>query len=271
MKFAFLGYGLEKNWDAMSKSEQDAMFEDCFSYDSKLLKEGHLIDDGAALQPSRTAKTLRWQNGAVVVTDGPYAETKEQLGGIGVLEASDIVHAVELMSRHPGLHYGATFEIRPIDEESHKRQATSIAALHTSAPAADSQALKFASLGYINENGWGSISKDERDAMLERCIAFDEARVKSGQWLSGVALQSPRTAKTLRAKAGQVIVTDGPFAETKEYLGGVVVLALKDSNAAVASLSKHPALRFGVAIEIRPIDEETSRRWEASQGRVKTK
>jgi hypothetical protein len=267
MKFAFLGYALEKNWNAMSKSEQDAMLEHCFTYDSKLLNEGHMLDVGAALQPSRTAKTLRWQNGAVLVTDGPYAETKEQLGGIGMLEAKDMAHAVELMSKHPGLHYGATFEIRPIDEESLKRQARSIAAWRTSAPVADSQALKFASLGYINENGWGSISEDERDAMLQNCIAFDEARVQSGQWLSGIALQSARTAKTLRAKAGQVIVTDGPFAETKEYLGGVVVLALKDSDDAVASLSQHPALPFGVAIEIRPIDEETSSRWEALQWR----
>jgi hypothetical protein len=150
---------------------------------------------------------------------------------------------------------------RPIDEESLKRQAASIAAWRPSAPAAGAQALRFASLGYINENGWGSMSKDERDAMLKSCIAFDEARVKSGQWQSGFALQSARTAKTLRKKAGQVIVTDGPFAETKEYLGGVVVLALKDSNDGVASLSKHPALPFGVAIEIRPIDEETGRRW----------
>src|SRR5262245_44783010 len=263
MKFAFLGYSLEKNWGAMSKNEQDAMVEDCFTYDSKLMKDGYLIDDGAALQPSRTAKTLRWRNGAVLVTDGPFAETKEQLGGIGVFEARDMVHAVELLSKHPGLHYGATFEIRPIDEESLQRQATSIRAVRSGAPAVDAQAMKFASLGYINESGWGSISEDERDAMLKRCIAFDEARVKSGQWLSGIGLQSARTAKTLRAKAGQVIVTDGPFAETKEYLGGVVVLSLKNMDDALAMLSKHPALPFGVAIEIRPIHEEINKRWEA--------
>src|SRR5262249_15307725 len=92
--------------------------EDCFTDESKLLNDRHWIDDGAALRPSPTAKTLRWQKGAVVVTDGPFTETKEQLGGIGVLEARDMNHAVELMSKHPGLHYGATFEIRPIDEES---------------------------------------------------------------------------------------------------------------------------------------------------------
>jgi hypothetical protein len=265
MKFAFLGYSLEKNWVAMSQNEQDAMLEDCFTYDNELLQAGRLIVGGGALQPSRTAKTLRWHKGAVLVTDGPYAETKEQLGGVGVLEASDMGHAVELLSKHPGLHYGATFEIRPIDEESHMRQAKSLAALRAGAPAAHSQSLRFASLGYTN--GWGSISENERAAMFESCIVFDEARVKSGQWQSGIALQSACTAKTVQVKAGQVVVTDGPFAETKEYLGGIVVLALKDLNDGVAMLSKHPALPFGLAIELRPIDEEISRRWETLQRR----
>ncbi|HEV8003036.1 MAG TPA: YciI family protein [Planctomycetaceae bacterium] len=268
MKFAFLGYSLEENWDAMTKSQQDSMLEDCFTYDSKLLKEGHLIGDGFPLQPSRTAKTLRWREGTVIVTDGPFAETKEQLGGVGLLEATDMAHAVALMSKHPSLHYGAVFEVRPIDEESLKRQTMSIAAFRTNAPAADPKSLRFVSLGYIDENGWGSISEDERAAMMTRCVAFDEARIKSGQWRSGIALQGARTAKTLRAKAGRVTITDGPFVETKEHLGGIVVLTLKDLNEGVATLREHPALPFGVAIELRAIDKETNRRWEIKQGRV---
>src|SRR5262245_49153873 len=154
MKFAFLGYSLEQIWNDKSKSDQDVMLEDCFTYDKKLLKDGHMLDDGAALQPSRRAKTLRWQNGTVVVCDGPFAETKEQLGGVGLLEARDMIHAVELMSKHPGLRYGATFEIRPIDEESLKRRGKSVAAWRSTAPAADPQAQKFASLGYINGGDW---------------------------------------------------------------------------------------------------------------------
>jgi hypothetical protein len=267
MKFAFLGYSREEYWHALSKSEQDAMLEDCLGYDAKLLKDGHLIGDGVALQASRTAKTLRWQNGAVVVSDGPFAETKELLGGVGVLEARDMPHAIELMSEHPGLRYGATFEIRPVDEESLQRQANYLAARRGPAPAAGPQAVNFASLGYINPNGWGSISADERDALLRQCIAYDEARIQNGQWQSGMALQGAQTAKTLRAKAGQVLVTDGPFAETKEYLGGIVVLAFNDWGDAVAVLSKHPALAFGVAMELRPVEEEINRRWKAQLGR----
>src|SRR5262245_51278407 len=212
MKFAFLGYHFEQNWGAMSKSEQDAMIDECFTYDNKLVKDGHMTDDVAALQPVRTAKTLRWRNGAVVVTDGPFAETKEQLGGIGVLEADDMMHAVELLSKHPGLHYGATFEIRPIDEESLKRKAESLAAIRNSAPRVDPRAQKFVCMGYINETDWQSKSQSDFDTMMNQCIAFDEARIKNGQWLNGIALQSARTAKTLRVKAGKVTVTDGPFA-----------------------------------------------------------
>jgi hypothetical protein len=268
MKFAFLGYSLEKKWDDMSKSEQDAMVQDCLTYDNKLMEEGHFSGDGTRLQPSRTAKTLRWHKGAVIVTDGPYAETKEQLGGVGVMEASDLEHAVELISMHPGLRYGATFEIRPIDEESLMRQAASISAMHPNPPAADPQALRFASLGYTN--GWTSISEDDRAALFKSCIAFDEARVKNGQWRSGIGLQSAGTAKTVRAKASQVVITDGPFAETKEYLGGIVVLAYKDLDEGVAMLSKHPALQFGLVIELRPIDQEIGQCWETMQGRDNT-
>jgi hypothetical protein len=62
--------------------------------------------------------TLYWKNGKVATTDGPYAETKEQLGGILVLEARDMNQAVQLMSQHPALKYGNTFEIRPVGHMS---------------------------------------------------------------------------------------------------------------------------------------------------------
>ena len=123
MKFAFLGYSQE-NWNAMSKADHDAMLEDCFTYDSKLIKEGHFGSEGTALQPSRTAKTLRWQKGKVIVTDGPYAETKEQLGGILVLEARDMNHAIALMSQHPSVRFGSRWEIRPAADLSAMTKAS---------------------------------------------------------------------------------------------------------------------------------------------------
>jgi hypothetical protein len=200
VKFALLGYSSEQFWNTMSNREQDAMLDECFTYDSKLVKEGFMIGDGVPLQKARMAKTLKWQNGAVVVTDGPFTETKEHLGGIGILEVCDMAHAVEQLSKHPGLRYGATFEIRPIDEESLQPQAESIAKWRGQLPAKDVEAMRFASLGYINESGWESRSKGDFEGMIKQCIAFDEERVKAGQWLNGVGLQHSSTAKTLRAE-----------------------------------------------------------------------
>jgi hypothetical protein len=88
------------------------MFDTSFEYVDHLRANGHFVV-GEALQPPETALTLYWKNGKVATTEGPYAETKEQLGGIGVLEARDMNHAVELMAQHPALKYGSVFEIRP--------------------------------------------------------------------------------------------------------------------------------------------------------------
>jgi hypothetical protein len=111
MKFVCLGYIAPKKFETMPEGERNAMLDSCFNYDDILRTGGH-FSGGEALQPADTAKTLRWVNGKVAVTDGPYAETKEQIGGILILEARDLNHALELMSKHPGVQYGP-FEIRP--------------------------------------------------------------------------------------------------------------------------------------------------------------
>src|SRR5262245_66097855 len=110
MKFICLGYMEEEKWQAMSPSEREAMMEECFTYDDVLRKSGQWLDGGAALQGSRTARTLRYNGGAVVVTDGPYAETQEQLGGIGVPEARDRNHDVQSRSKHPSVRLGGPSE-----------------------------------------------------------------------------------------------------------------------------------------------------------------
>src|SRR5262245_66449403 len=116
MKFICLGYADERLWDAMSDGEREAMIEECFAYDDTLRRGGYWTGVGEALQGSRAAKTLRSKGGKVIVTDGPYAETKEQLGGLGVIGARDLDHAVEMMAKHHALRFG-TMELRPYDRE----------------------------------------------------------------------------------------------------------------------------------------------------------
>jgi hypothetical protein len=127
MKYIVLGYTPEK-FENMSESERNTMFDECFTYDDELRKNGHWVS-GEAIQPADTAMTVNWKNGKVAVTDGPYAETKEQLGGILVIEARDLNHAIQLISQHPAVKYGSQFEIRPAGDlnemvrESERRRA----------------------------------------------------------------------------------------------------------------------------------------------------
>ena len=111
MKYICLGYIEPNKLENLSETDRNAMVDECFSYDDELRRNGHFAG-GEALQPPRTAATLRWEDGKVAITDGPYAETKEQLGGILILEARDLNHAIQIMSKHPGVKAGP-FEIRP--------------------------------------------------------------------------------------------------------------------------------------------------------------
>ncbi len=98
--------------EAAMHDEQHAMLDECFEYNDHLRANGHVVAE-VPLQPPETALTLCWKNGKVATTDGPYAETKEQLGGIHILEARDLNHAIQLISQHPGMKYGL-IEIRPV-------------------------------------------------------------------------------------------------------------------------------------------------------------
>jgi hypothetical protein len=118
MRFICLGYADPAIWKTLPEQRFAEMMEECFAYDDELRRGGHFVG-GEALQGAAAAVTLRFADGDVQVTDGPYAETKEQLGGILFLEARDLNHAIALMSRHPGVRIGP-FEIRPADAHTNQ-------------------------------------------------------------------------------------------------------------------------------------------------------
>ena len=116
MKYVCFSYLGPINWETMSESERKASMDEFFAYDAMLRKNGNIVG-GEGLQRAENAATLRYQNGKVMVTDGPYAETKEQLAGFFIIEARDLNHAIQLMSKHPVVR-GGPIEIRPVADHT---------------------------------------------------------------------------------------------------------------------------------------------------------
>jgi hypothetical protein len=118
MKYLCLVYNEQKKLDAMSQSELDALIDEHLAYDEVLRKSGHFIV-AEALQPVQAATTLRVRNGKVSITDGPFAETKGQLGGLFLINARDLNEAIQVASRCPSVRLGS-MELRPV-MELHRR------------------------------------------------------------------------------------------------------------------------------------------------------
>jgi hypothetical protein len=114
--------------------------------------------------------------------------------------------------------------------------------------------MKYLCLIYDDEKKLATMSKDEGDAFMGEYFAFTEGIKQSGHYLGGNALKPVSTATTIRSRAGKVSTTDGPFAETKEQLGGYYLIEARDLNDALQVAAKIPSARTG-SVEVRPIEE----------------
>jgi hypothetical protein len=117
MKFLFLIYHDEQTLDAMPEGEMQGLVDAALGYDEELRRSGHYIVSNA-LQRARTGRTVRVRGGKATTTDGPFAETKEQLGGFFLIEARDMDEACAIASRFPPARLG-TIEVRPVQELRH--------------------------------------------------------------------------------------------------------------------------------------------------------
>ncbi len=117
MKFLFTIYHDEKTLDDMPADEMQALVDSALDYDEEIRRSGHYIVSHA-LQRARTARTLRVRGGKVSITDGPFAETKEQLGGFFLIEARDMDEACAVAARFPPARIGIV-EVRPVNELRH--------------------------------------------------------------------------------------------------------------------------------------------------------
>jgi hypothetical protein len=118
--------------------------------------------------------------------------------------------------------------------------------------------MKYLCLAYYDVRKFDALSPAELDAIVSQCPRYDEALRQSGHLIVQASLGSPQASTTVRPRAGKPSVTDGPFTETKEQVGGFFIIEARDLNEAVRVASKHPAAnlgdKVGWGIEVRPIE-----------------
>jgi hypothetical protein len=191
--------------------------------------------EGAPLGLNADATTVKVRDGQLIVTDGPFAETKEEIAGFDVIECAGMQEAVRWAVRHPHSWMGAV-EVRALAGDAPARHLpepgagkTRYIMLVCTDPAVDAQEL-------------------DRMEPVDPWVAEMDA---GGIRLFGSVLEPPGTARTVRGRDENAIVTDGPFAETKEQIAGFDVLECADLDEAIDVAAKHPMARFGV-LEVRP-------------------
>ena len=114
MKYLCLIYQDESSWRNLPKAQSEKMYGEYFAFTESIKQSGHYLGSNP-LEPARTAITVRVRNGNILTTDGPFAETKEQLGGYYLIEARDLREAVQVAARIPGARHGSV-EVRPVME-----------------------------------------------------------------------------------------------------------------------------------------------------------
>ena len=122
MRYLCLIYENEKNWETMTQAESEAVMNEYFAFTGDIQKSGKYVA-GEALQPTQTATTVRVRNGKISTTDGPFVETKEQLGGFYLIEAKDLNEAIQIAAKIPSARYGGV-EVRPVVDFSQEAAAS---------------------------------------------------------------------------------------------------------------------------------------------------
>ena len=191
--------------------------------------------EGGPLRLDADATTVKVRDGQLIVTDGPYAETKEQVAGYDVIECASLEEAVRWAGRHPHSWMGAV-EVRAL--------AGGAPAVHLPEPGPGK--ARYMMLVCTDP------AADPRElARTELAGAWAAEMDGRGVRLFGSELEPPGAARTVRVRDKHAIVTDGPFAETKEQIAGFDVLECADLDEAIEAAAKHPMARAGV-LEVRP-------------------
>lgn len=215
--------------------EQDEAWETFTSWLEELIATGTSLH-GSRLRPPEDATTVRIRDGRVLVTDGPFTETREHVGGYDVIECASRDEAVQLAARHPHARMGST-EVRAFPAHA--------AGGHLPDPAEG----KTRYIMFVCTDP--SLDPKVFDDM-EPVDAWVAETDGAGVRVFGSELEPPETARTVRVRDGETLVTDGPFAETKEQVAGFDLLDCADLDEVLEVAARHPMARGGI-LEVRPL------------------
>jgi hypothetical protein len=240
MKYMLLMYGAENCYTA---EERTACMVESNRVCEELAARGQFID-ASPLQSVMTAVTVRVRSGQTLVTEGPFAETTEQLGGYYVLDLPDLDAAIAVASRLPPVRKG-TVEIRPLFElEGLPPGKPAFTGGHSPTP--------YLLLCYDSEAAWQAAGPDAFHAAMAEATNNCRELGQAGKYLSASPLHPAAMATCVRIRDGKRTITDGPFAETHEVLGGYILFQADSLDEAIRVAAKHPGARLGSA-EVRPV------------------
>jgi hypothetical protein len=203
-------------------------------------RNGAAIVDAAPLQRTDTATTIRHTDGPPLVTDGPYAESAEAVGGYYVLEAESLDDAIEMARQLPVVEEGWV-SIRP-----------AVGWWDYTDGEGGGGADRWLALMYGKEEPDSGPGTEAWAEMAAAHQAFVASQAEARTIAAGGAVHPLDTATTVRVRDGEVLVTDGPYAESAEVTGGLYVLSAPDRDAAVALATQIPSAPGG-AVEVRPL------------------
>lgn len=228
-------------------------------YDPAEDRIGDWVDDveargasqfGERLRPDQDATVVRVRGGELLVSDGPFTEAKESIGGFDIIDARDLDEAIDIASRHPVASFGRV-EVRPfmrwpdaapdfriVPEGFAERPVGGKRYLMLVVAVPDEQR------DAADDGGLG-IDDDDPDAWVEETDA-------RGTRLFGEVLRGPGDATMVRRRDGEVLVSDGPFTEAKEWIAGFDLLEVDDLAEAIEVAARHPMARGGL-LELRPV------------------
>jgi hypothetical protein len=242
MKYMLLIYGAEEAW---TEDERRACMIESLGICDELAAQGK-FRDASPLQSVTTAASVRVRDGRTLVTDGPFAETTEQLGGYFVLDLADLDEAIAVAARLPPAAKG-TVEIRPLaalDGLPPERPLPAVAG--------DGSLTPFLLLGYRKEEARQAAGPEACAETRAEAVALARRLADEGRYLSASPLHPAATATCVRVRGGRRMITDGPFAETHEVLGGYFLILAED-RATAARLAAQLSGARGGTIEVRPL------------------